>query len=473
MSLTIEEQAMLKANKADKATQELRWKAMKGKKIVFVTAPFAQTTGAYETAHKMGAEIYLLGTEGHAFCDKVVNLGVTAGRLLADITDENNCFENALKAIKDSEVKFDGVFTFYEATIPLVCELSDALGLPGNSAIAANNGRDKNLAREICGKAGINGPKHFHIENESCLEAAAAHVGFPAVLKPSSGAGSVGVVRVNNMDDMVKAFNEIVADLKENIFLTWNPGCDVKIMMESYLDGDEFDVDILMWDGESVFGSCSDNWATHEPYFLETGSSCPSIYSEDKQQEIIDYSVACVKALGFKQGCFHVELKYTTTQGPMLIEVNPRMGGGVVREFNESVWGVDLFENFLLSAAGIPINPPCAEQPMTYTSHYALNPPVSGIVENVDFLDEIKKHPKVNWARVFPKAGDKIKGVDQGLPEWIGELRVSGASIEETASLIQTLVDAIEYPIKSLADEITGKVAEIQIESGDVEQTVG
>eukprot|EP01135_Chromosphaera_perkinsii_P009972 Nk52_evm7s1992 gene=Nk52_evmTU7s1992 len=473
MSLTVEEQAMLKANKADKATQELRWKALKGKKIVFVTAPFAQTTAAYETAHKMGCEIYLLGTEGHAFCDKIVDLGITAGRLMADITDEKNCFENSLKAIKDCGIEFDGVFTFYEATIPLVCELSDALELPGNTAAAANNCRDKNVAREICEKAGINGPKHFHVATEADIEEAAAYVGFPAVLKPSSGAGSVGVVRVNNMEEMVKGFNEIVEDLKENIFLTWNPGCDVKIMVESYLDGDEFDVDILMWDSEAVFSSCSDNWATHEPYFLETGSSCPSFYSAEKQKEIIDYSIACCKALGFTQGCFHVELKYTTTQGPMLIEVNPRMGGGVVREFNQWVFGVDLFENFLLSAAGIPINPPQADKPLTYVSHYALNPPVSGTVENVDFLNFIKENSHVKWARVFPKTGDKIKGVDQGLPEWIGEFCLEGESTEASAALVRELESQIVYPIKPIVDEVTEKVAEVSIEAGDVQQTVG
>jgi hypothetical protein len=40
-------------------------------------------------------------------------------------------------------------------------------------------------------------------------------------------------------------------------------------------------------------------------------------------------------ALGFYKGAFHVEAIYTET-GPMLIECNPRVGGGPVVEYNKA-----------------------------------------------------------------------------------------------------------------------------------------
>ena len=43
------------------------------------------------------------------------------------------------------------------------------------------------------------------------------------------------------------------------------------IMMEEYLDGPEVDVDLIMSEGEAVYGAVTDNWPTVEPYFLETG----------------------------------------------------------------------------------------------------------------------------------------------------------------------------------------------------------
>ena len=45
----------------------------------------------------------------------------------------------------------------------------------------------------------------MHVQ-ESDVEAAAKHVGFPAVIKPVSGAASIGVMRVDNMKQLTDAF---------------------------------------------------------------------------------------------------------------------------------------------------------------------------------------------------------------------------------------------------------------------------
>lgn len=95
-------------------------------------------------------------------------------------------------------------------------------------------------------------------------------------------------------------------------------------MMEQYLDGPEVDVDVLLnSDGDVVYGNVTDNWPTIEPYFNETGSNCPSILSLQQQRELCQLSVAAVKCMGFVVGNFHVECKYTSSNGPQLIEVRP------------------------------------------------------------------------------------------------------------------------------------------------------
>lgn len=93
-------------------------------------------------------------------------------------------------------------------------------------------------------------------------------------------------------------------------------------MMEQYLDGPEVDVDLVLnSEGEVSFGNVTDNWPTIEPYFNETGSNCPSILSLQQQRELCQLSVAAVKCMGFTVGVFHVECKYTSKNGPQLIEV--------------------------------------------------------------------------------------------------------------------------------------------------------
>ena len=95
--------------------------------------------------------------------------------------------------------------------------------------------------------------------------------------------------------------------------------------------------------------------------------------------------VQCIHCCCGVQGVFHVELKYTS-QGPRLIEVNCRMGGGPVRNTNLLVWGVDLVEEHLLTCAGIPSRPPVAARPLMYIAEYSINAQKSGKMQHIDFL---------------------------------------------------------------------------------------
>ena len=60
--------------------------------------------------------------------------------------------------------------------------------------------------RHLMEAAGLPTPRHFKITSAADLEPAAHHVGFPAVIKPVSGAASIGVIRVNDQADLEAAF---------------------------------------------------------------------------------------------------------------------------------------------------------------------------------------------------------------------------------------------------------------------------
>jgi biotin carboxylase len=159
---------------------------------------------------------------------------------------------------------------------------------------------------------------------------------------------------------------------------------DLSIMMEEYLDGDEVDVDLVLSGGEAVYGAITDNWPTMEPYFNETGSNCPSILSRVQQMELLDLGIKAVQCMHFQMGVFHVELKYTS-RGPRLIEVNARMGGGPVRDTNLLVWGVDLVEQQITSACGIPCKPPVAQKPIKELAELTINAQVRSFLALSEF----------------------------------------------------------------------------------------
>lgn len=104
----------------------------------------------------------------------------------------------------------DGITTFCELAVPLAARLAEQLGLPGNTPAAVDTARDKHAARQCMEKAGLPTPLHYLIAGDDDLDSAAAHVGFPAVIKPISGAASIGVVRVNDLASLKKCYTRCV-----------------------------------------------------------------------------------------------------------------------------------------------------------------------------------------------------------------------------------------------------------------------
>ena len=108
------------------------------------------------------------------------------------------------------------------------------------------------------------------------------------------------------------------------------------LLLEEYLDGVEFDVDLVMQDGECVFSSVSQNWPTAEPSFQETGLHCPPDHNRKDVRRLVSHVLETVRAFGLGHGVLHVEGK-CTSRGPRIVEVNARMGGGRVHEFVEAI----------------------------------------------------------------------------------------------------------------------------------------
>merc|ERR1719335_117250 len=152
---------------------------------------------------------------------------------------------------------------------------------------------------------------------------------------------------------------------------------DLTVLLEQYLDGPEFDIDIVMSEGDWRYAAVADNGPTLEPYFNETWAVSPSLVAKDQQKAVRELAIDSVKAMGFTSGVFHVECKYTST-GPQLIEVNARMGGGQIYETNRICWGVDLVEETLFAALGIPARPVVSKSPKQGVAYCYINAKRSG-----------------------------------------------------------------------------------------------
>mmetsp|Transcript_35641 Transcript_35641/g.76971 ORF Transcript_35641/g.76971 Transcript_35641/m.76971 type:complete len:590 (+) Transcript_35641:67-1836(+) len=447
--------------------QELRRKLTKGATVVFISAGYPGKRFIFERAAALGVKSVIVD-HPDSWSRALVDEGIVAKFLEVDMGQSSEeVFKQALAAIselgKDGLTgTADGIVTFVELSVPMTCRLAEVLGLPGMEPQAVDRARDKHRTRAALKDFGLPTPANYLIKQGSDLKAAAEVVGFPAVIKPVSGAASLGVKKVTSFEELESGYLEVAEELGSLVVssgaltkasngtkgVNAKSVVDLTVLLEQYLDGPEVDVDIIMSEGDWRYAAVSDNGPTLEPYFNETWGLCPSMLSKQQQTELKDLSVNCCKALGFTSGVFHVECKYTSTTGPQLIEVNARMGGGPVRECNRLVWGVDLVEEAIFVALGIPARPYLPKVPYTCIGYTFVNAQKSGKLMSTAGFEAWRKLPNVLSADPLVKVGDTVVGCKDGLATWLCQLVVKGESSEKALKLIQKLESETEADIQ-------------------------
>eukprot|EP00891_Asterochloris_glomerata_P006828 jgi/Astpho2/6828/Aster-06504 len=446
--------------------RRLRQHVLRGAVIVFITAGYSGKRFIFEKAKELGVRSVIIDGPD-SWSQTLQDEGLIENFVGLDFADAETVYERCLTAISDVKQQLgelDGICTFCEMAVPLVSRLAEQF---------VDAARDKHAARAAMQVGKLPTPRHALIHEAKDLQAAGDHVQFPAVIKPIYGAASIGVVRVNNMAELQKTYKKVVKEMagarivagalqqadasdedepadgsakpvrQEGNASSW---IKMTLMLEEYLDGPEVDVDLVLSEGQAVYGAITDNWPTVEPYFNETGSNCPSILPMKQQQELIELAVQAVQCLGFQMGVFHVELKYTS-RGPRLIEINCRMGGGPVRNTNLLVWGVDMVEEHLLVTAGIPARPQVSKHPLMHIAEYSINAVKTGRMQNTDFLKEWETHPDVLYARPLVQAGQRCTAVTDGMPTWVAELMVTKPTVEEAIEFVKSIEQSLEIPI--------------------------
>lgn len=446
--------------------QELRRKLTRGSTVVFVSAGYPGKRFIFERAAALGVKSVIVD-HPDSWSRHLVEEGIVAKFLPVDMARSSlEVFNEAERLIRElggdgMTGHADGITTFVELSVPLAARLCESFGLPGLRPEPVDAARDKHRARAAVQAAGLPTPRNALISSASELETLGAAVGFPAVLKPVSGAASLGVKKVTSMQELRSCYNEVVADLKSLVvssgaLVKADPNgagvdassvVDLTVLLEQYLDGSEVDVDIVMSEGEWRYAAVSDNGPTREPYFNETWGLCPSMLPKQQQTELKELSVQCVKALGFSSGIFHVELKYTST-GPQLVEVNARMGGGPVRETNRLVWGVDLVEEAIFISLGLPSRPPVPAQPLTCVGYEFYNAKKSGMLLDTKCFEALRSREGVLSSDPLVQAGAIVVGGTDGLPTWLCQLVVSKPTPQEALDLVLKLDEELEVIIE-------------------------
>ena len=336
-------------------------RGVEGAVVVVVSAGYEGKRRSIERLRDLGARVVVVDEPGH-WSQRLVTDGVAESWVAAPVTgDPDTDAAAVVDALTAAGIAPEAVLTFWEDSTCTAVRVAAALGLPGNPPEAVDAARSKIRMREHSATLGLPTPRAQRVRSLDELFAAAEHVGFPAVVKPEFGASAVGCVRVDTKEQLPDVYGLVRSVVNPGTDAIFRMGND--LLIEEYLDGVEFDVDLVMHAGECVFSSVSQNWPTNEPSFQETGLHCPADHDKRAVRKLVDLAVLHAQRFGLHDGVLHIEGK-CTSRGPRIVEINCRIGGGRIAEIVERVWGVDLVAAQLRASLGLAPSLDPARKPL-------------------------------------------------------------------------------------------------------------
>ncbi|WP_410594815.1 ATP-grasp domain-containing protein [Amycolatopsis sp. lyj-23] len=225
-----------------------------------------------------------------------------------------------------------GVTSSSEYFIAAAAAAAARLGLPGPSAAAIRECRAKDRQRALLVAGGVAVPAFRVVDGPAGAVDAAGSLGLPVVVKPVAGSGSVGVRLCATAAEAAEAVAALLAGADER-----GTARERRVLVEEFARGPEYSVETI---GTEVVGVTRKHLGP-APFFVETGHDFPAPLADAERSAVERTAVRALRALGLGWGAAHTELR-VTRRGPVLIEVNPRLAGGMITAVVEEAAGIDL-----------------------------------------------------------------------------------------------------------------------------------
>jgi biotin carboxylase len=287
--------------------------------------------GLLENARALGYEVCVVdGSESAPLLaeadHRIVRSFTEVERVLADL--EAQGIEPAAVATMGSD----------QAVLP-TARLAERLGLPGLPLETARTVADKRRMRKAFDKAGVRCPRGREASGFEEAEQAFHELGAPVVVKPVDGSAQRGVTEVRSEGELAPAFDRALAASRTGA-----------VVLEQYLDGDEYTVNGFLLEGE-YFPMSVTRRLLHPPPPLGVCIShrFPSLLPNE--DELFVQAHATSRAVGLETGPSYVQVRIQDGV-PWVIEVGARLGGGKDAELAKLVTGFDAVRANVLWALG-------------------------------------------------------------------------------------------------------------------------
>ncbi|MEW5914788.1 MAG: hypothetical protein AB1762_00215 [Gemmatimonadota bacterium] len=248
--------------------------------------------------------------------------------------DEDEVVRHVRERIGDQPVH--RVVCLWEPGVILAAKIREALGVSGMRVPQALTFRNKDLMKQRVTAAGIRSPKHASATSIKGVRDAAQHLGFPLIIKPIAGAGSMDTIRAKSMAELEEGLSRVQSYDEVNV--------------EEFIEGEEYTYDTICIDGRIVY----ENVCYYRPNPLIARStewiSPQTMTLRDLSPPVVQQGISLghdvLKAMDFQTGMTHMEWFYTGKGEAVFGEIAARPPGAHTVDLMNYTSDIDLFVGY-------------------------------------------------------------------------------------------------------------------------------
>ena len=288
------------------------------------------------------------------------------------------------EVIRSLPYQVDGLMSTIEALLPGVACAAEILGLPTIPSEVYRRATNKYETRRLSPvptAMKVQNLENFKLQLRDMPEP----LQYPLVVKPTHGHGSLGASKVRNEDELLDALRFAFASLKKKEDMLKFKIDEALVIIETYCEGPEVDVNLVLWENELLFSEVSDNFPCRADMsevstvdqLEQMGSAYPSGLPQTEIDMLKKDMLAIIQKLGIRSGVVHAEarvhnsavewhtdrdgvqqLRPRATPSPpgeprtFLLEVNPRPPGNPELAASSYVNGMSFYALQLMQITG-------------------------------------------------------------------------------------------------------------------------
>ncbi len=338
----------------------------------------------------------------------------------------------------------DAVLAVDDSGVELAALLAERLGLPGNSAHAVRQVRDKLAFRRLLRERGFLCPEFHHLPSGEDPRKLVPELKFPVVVKARRLSGSRGVIRADDSAALVRAVSWVRAIQSR----ADRDAQELGLIFEDFIPGREYALEGSLQRGELTTLALFDKPDPLDgPYFEETLYITPSRLPEALQDRIHQEVARACRVAELAAGPVHAEVRIND-QGVWILEVAARSIGGLCGRVLTHSLGMSLEELILRQVVAESLPIPLAVAGESGAAGVMMIPiPRRGVYHGIEGLAAAQSVPGVTGVSITAEPGQIIAPPPDGA-SYLGFIFSRAASPAEAETALRSAHRRLHFDIR-------------------------